>query len=171
MDDVTKTDDLAVRVGQEFNAVRSERTRLISTYDANGGQNIDNAPVVISLDTDAHIDTANFSRTGGVVTVLNDGLYRIDAKASLQTINAGGGVRGGPLMEVRRNGTPIPGVKGKDYIRENAGGELSADMSGFQVLNLNANDEITLTLQDTVAAEPNQQTVAEASMMIIQRLT
>ena len=141
----------------------------ISTYDSAGGLTVDNTQQTVPMNADAFIDTAGYTRAGGVITVLVAGVYRIDAWCTVKVDSTAGGQRGGPTMVVQQNGADMAGFTARGYTREN-GADLATNITASQIVNVSANDTFQMTITDIVGNEPVQSTLANASGIIISRL-
>lgn len=83
----------------------------IDSYNT-GAQTIGSSETVIDLDSDRVIDTAYFSRTGGVVTISETGRYRIDTSMSFESTTGNQRTIEGKLQRDNGNGTwtDVPGT-------------------------------------------------------------
>ena len=156
----------AQQVGADIKELR-ERPE-ISCYDAAGELNLNNTPQVVLMTDDSVIDAEGFTRVGGVITFQQDARVKIEGWTVVETIDNAGGVRGAPQLQGQINDIDEPGMIGKGYIRENAAGLLSAQITIRKILNVNAGDTFRMMLHDTVGNEPNEETLPGASGIMIE---
>ena len=146
-------------------------------YDTTGGLAVNNTQQAIDLDTEVVKDSIYTHSTvtnPSEVTLTEAGLYRIIAETSIETIDALAGTRGAPELRVQVNTgggfNDIAGAVSVGYVRENGAGLLASALSVNILLQASANDIVQMVVQDLITTEPNEQTIDDASRMIIEYL-
>jgi len=96
----------------------------------------------IALDTVVLSDTATYSVSGGVITVLATGTYLIMNHLAVDRDTAGGNRTSGESF-LHINGTLVSGCYTDGYLRRNSGDDEWSD-TGFGIYELTANDTVEL---------------------------
>lgn len=160
----------------QFECTNEASSTIFYAYDNTGGLTIDNTQQPIELTAQQFADSS-FSHSTitnpSQVTINQTGTYRVLAQGCIQTVTGGGGQRGLPTLHIQRDTgggfTNIPGALSIGYVREptqNTGENLNIEL--FQTLN--AGDSIRMTISDQEPGEPDSETQAECSRLLIQQI-
>jgi len=148
--------------------------KMFQGVDVTGNMQVTNTAQVIPLtfetikdDYYAHSTTVN----PGEIEILEDGWYRIVATLCVATFGSAGGIRGNPQLHIDID-TGSGFVQQPDnlggYIREDGSESLSCTITGVGVFYFNAGDKFRLTVVDSVASEPDEQTVPNSSRCLVE---
>lgn len=107
----------------------------------------------------------------GEVTILKTGRYRITAMITIGCVGDSGGIRGNPVMQIELD-TGSGFVTQPDnmggYIRENSTENLSTSITGIGVFDFSEGDKLRIVTHDTVAAEPDEETLPYSNRLLIE---
>lgn len=148
-------------------------SKLFQGIDSVGLMKITNVAQPIPLDY-VSIKDDYYSHSAIVnpaeVTILNEGWYKVDAMITVATVSTVDGIRGNPVMHIEIDSgsgfVQQPDATG-GYIRENADGLLSTSLTGVGFFYFSANDVIRITILDTIPIQPDEETVAFSSRLVL----
>ncbi len=148
--------------------------KMFQGIDTSGGMAVTNVAQTVQMDYESIKDSYYSHSTTvnpGEVTILNAGWYKISAMVTIQVTDALAGVRGAPTLGIEidtGSGFVLQPDKMSSYTRENAAGLLSAAITGIGFFQFNANDKLRLVVYDQVPSEPNEETVAYSSRILLE---
>lgn len=151
-------------------------TNIFQGIDTLGGIKVTTQPQVIPFDfvnlKDSFYEHNALGPTPGEVEILQAGLYKISAMLTVVTIDASEGNRGSPKLHIDISQGGGPFIQQPDnmggYIRENAAGQLSSSITGIGFFQFAAGDKLRLTVLDSVAVPPNEETVPYSQRLLIE---
>lgn len=148
-------------------------TRVIYRFGPSTAMTVNNTNKTVLFDSQAVADTG-LSYSAGDWTVTDAGLYEIDVRVTVETIDDTAGIRGEPEISLwtRPDAGSYSAInpKAKDYTREDATDTLSAHLTIHRIISLSALDGIKVTVTDNVTTEPNEQVAANMCSMSIKKL-
>ena len=147
---------------------------IFEGIDSTGGVTVTNVRQGIDLDFEMEKDsfyTHSTTVNPDEVTINKTGKYRMSAMITVETVSSAAGNRGNPIMELQKDtgsGWVTQPDKTEGYIREDATKTLGTSLSGTGVFDLNSGDKIRITIYDSVTNEPDEQTVAYSSRLLLE---
>lgn len=147
--------------------------KLFQGIDTTGGMTVDNTNKVIPLDSETIKDSYYSHSTTvnpGEIEILAEGWYRVVALTTIACASTSGGARGNPQLHIDID-TGSGWVQQPDtmggYIRESEA-SLAASMTLVCFIHFSANDKVRITVTDSVGGEPDEETVAHSSRVLLE---
>jgi len=123
---------------------------VIDTYDNSGLQAITTTKSVLNIDT-VRINDGIYSLNTDTITFSQNGLYRITARVSADSLDTSGGIRATATLKVEEDKgsgfSDVPGALCSDYMRENSTSNTALSCSITYIGSYNNTDSIRLTVQ------------------------
>ena len=148
--------------------------KLFQAIDTVGGLTVTNVAQPIDLNFESIKDDYYSHSTlvnPSEITILEEGWYRVVASTTVASVSSSGGIRGNPQLHIDID-TGSGFVQQPDnmggYIREDSSASLSTSITGVGLLHFNANDKMRITVVDSVAIEPDEETVAYSSRVVLE---
>jgi len=145
---------------------------VLSAYDSTGNDDVDGTQSVLNIDTSRVVDSA-YSLAADVVTINQDGLYKITAILTVDSFDTSGTQRSNIELKAQLDPTggaatfsDIPGALCMDYMREQNLGISSASCTISLIDTFSNGDRIQLT--HLMTGTSTGQTLPEASSLTIE---
>jgi len=145
--------------------VKASGQAIFEAYDSTGGQVISNVISAIRFNNvRVNTDPSEYTRTQTSITVLNGGLFEVDARVTLNNPTA---TRTTSIMAIFRNGVEEPGSRAFGYHRNTANGEASLNT---RIVLAAVQPGDTFDIRAVIMTGSNLTTVADASSVSVRKL-
>ncbi len=149
-------------------------SKLFQGVDTAGGLTVSGTAQVIPLNYETIKDdyfTHSTSVNPGEVEINEDGWYKVSAMMTVASVDGTGGIRGNPELHIEIDSgsgwVEQPDQMG-GYVREDTTIPLSTSVTGVGLFEFSDGDKIRLTVYDTAATPPNEETRANSQRLILE---